>query len=299
MPNKLIYLDTMLWNKFMDQRVDPARLMARLARQGYSLALSEHSIYELARTFKNNPQRGRELFQYLKAFLNSGVVCVYDNMRQLVGEVAVMNRQKKGVEAFYGPDDLALLKAEVDKLSRGILDSDADMFITERKAFSKSTRVGQRAHTESKPEVTERLKAVTPEQLAVWLDSEVSSDTGVAMLALHMMRPMEGKLPEWLAIRSARELIAIPQSRMAKTLVKADLYYNWRCANRGSIPTDLIDDAYHVVNAVYCHIYATEEDGQTEYASLLLTPATTVAVYPGDGVALEDWLVELTAPELA
>jgi hypothetical protein len=59
------------------------------------------------------------------------------------------------------------------------------------------------------------------------------------------------------------------------------LYYNWRCANRGSNPKDLFDDMYHVLNAIYCDVYATKERGHAEYAGLLLTTNTKVAIYDG------------------
>jgi len=50
---------------------------------------------------------------------------------------------------------------------------------------------------------------------------------------------------------------------------------------RESVPKDLIDDMYHVLNAVYCDVYATAERRQAEYASLILALNTTVAIYPG------------------
>jgi hypothetical protein len=42
---------------------------------------------------------------------------------------------------------------------------------------------------------------------------------------------------------------------------------------------DLVDDMYQVLNASYCAVYATAEPGQAEYASLLLTDMTQVAIY--------------------
>jgi hypothetical protein len=90
-----------------------------------------------------------------------------------------------------------------------------------------------------------------------------------------------------LATKNPRELeeyaaVLLAQSkRFAKGVVRSDLYYNWRCANRGSVPKDLIDDMYHVLNAVYCDVYATREEGQAEYAQLILSPKTKVAIYAG------------------
>jgi hypothetical protein len=73
--------------------------------------------------------------------------------------------------------------------------------------------------------------------------------------------------------------------------------YNWRCANRGSVPKDLIDDMYHVLNAVYCDVYASAEAGQAEYAHLLLTPATRVAIYD-KLLPVDEWMVNLVSGDL-
>jgi len=79
---------------------------------------------------------------------------------------------------------------------------------------------------------------------------------------------------------------------MARALVKADLYYNWRCANYGSVPRDLMPDLYHLVNAVYCDIYATAESKHARLAPLVLTSKTSVAIYDESG-PVDDWLVGL------
>jgi len=97
-------------------------------------------------------------------------------------------------------------------------------------------------------------------------------------------------------LREAREwavgLLTLPGCDLAKALVRADLYYNWRCARRGSNPRDLFDDIYHVLNAVYCDVYATKEQRHAEYAGLLLTASTKVAIYKHQ-IPLADWLVAL------
>lgn len=296
-PEKLIYLDTMMWNRLADQSVDPVRLINKLHDHQSGLALSELVLFELARTFKTNPRRGCVLFGAMKLYTDSGITAVYDNLKQLHSEVALMNGYANGVVVFYSPADYALMCAEIDKLSQGIVDERAKSFIAGREEFAKSSRTDQRAHTTNTPEVADRLRGIPKAELGEWLDSEVQTDTGRLMLAGHMMRPFEGKLSEALALQNASALLAIPQSRMAKSLVKADLYYNWRCANGGSVPSDLIADMYHVVNAAYCHVYATAEDDQTKYASLLLTDSTKVVVYDELAGPIDEWLIQVAGKE--
>jgi hypothetical protein len=49
---------------------------------------------------------------------------------------------------------------------------------------------------------------------------------------------------------------------------------------------------FHVLNATYCDVYATKESGQADYAKLLLTRNTRLAVYSGSDL-LDAWLAAL------
>lgn len=109
MNTKLIYLDTNIWNRLIDQGVTPPRLTADLASKDANLALSGQTVYELSRTFlslvPNALLRARNLFQYLKQFVDIEIPCCHDNLEQLHGEVSAMNTGAFEVIAFYGPKD--------------------------------------------------------------------------------------------------------------------------------------------------------------------------------------------------
>ena len=79
---------------------------------------------------------------------------------------------------------------------------------------------------------------------------------------------------------------------MARGLVRAGSYYLWRCAYCDSVPDDLFDDMSHVLNSVHCDVYATGEKRQKDYASLLLTASTTVAIHNED-TPIDLWLQSL------
>src|SRR5262249_5439617 len=132
--------------------------------------------------------RARDLFRYLKQFVDIEIPCCHDNMEQLHGEVGAMNTGTSEVIVFYGPKEYALLKSEVDKLSQGICDSRAEEFIAGRKQFSESTRRGQKDHFQSKQHVKEQLKAIPQDDLRIWLDKEILTDSGTAILASHLLR---------------------------------------------------------------------------------------------------------------
>src|SRR5262249_37137784 len=171
------------------------------------------------------------------------------------------------------------------------VDKRAEDFIAGRKRFSQSSRAEQKNHFDGKEHVRDLLKAVSDDQLEAWLDKEMLTDSGSAILASHLLRMYDGLSAE-TALRTSHDLLRIPASRIAKGVVRADLYFNWRCANRGSTPNDLTDDLYHVLNASYCGFYATAEPKQAEYASLLLSAWTSVAICD-DSVSVDAWLLSL------
>jgi hypothetical protein len=217
-----------------------------------------------------------------------------DNMEQLHSEVEALMNRSSSVLAFYAPNEpeYSQLKAEVDKLAEGIVDGQAQRFIGNRQQFAQSTRSDQKSHIDGKPETANRLKGVFDDQLAAWLDNEVVSANGAGILAGHLSKMYTEGLSLETAIQVAQTLLHIPPSRISKGIVRADLYYNWRCAMRGSNPSDLLDDIYHVLNASYCDIYATAEAAQDKYASMLLDGWTKVAIYDGK-TPVDTWLLAL------
>lgn len=288
---KIIYLDTNLWNRLLDQNVQPATLLSQLEQRGYSLALSGQNVYELTRTFRTSKDRGKDLFRYLRFYVDAGISGAYDSMDLLRNEVKTLYAGSDSVVAFYSPADYDALKAEIAKLADGIVEERAHTFLSERVEFARTSRADQKAHLENRPDMKERFRAVDEACLATWLDEQMAGKVGAALLSAHLLRIYESQDAN-AAISTALGLLQHPASRVAKAVVRADLYSNWRCAHRGSNPKDLIDDMYHFLNAAYCDVYATADAAQKEYASLLLCQWTRSAIYD-EKVPVQDWLLTL------
>jgi hypothetical protein len=285
MKSKLIYLDTNIWNRLVDQKIDPKALLCSLREKDADVVISGETVYELARTFLSPARdalaRGQCLFQCVKTCVDAEIPCAHDNMQVLHGEVTALLSKATELVAFYGPTEYTDLRIEVEKLSKGIFDKRAEDFVAGRRRFSQSTRSEQKNHFAGKEHIKQQLKAVSIDKLRGWLDNEMLTDTASAMLASHLLKMYNGVSPE-NAFLTSRRLLRIPASRVAKGIIRADLYFNWRCANRGSTPNDLVDDLCHVLNASYSEIYATAEPKQADYAPFLLSAWTTVAIYNDD-----------------
>jgi hypothetical protein len=290
--DNLLYLDTNLWNRMLDQGVSPTSVIAKLRLHGTKIAVSHQTIYELQKTFGADRQRGQHLFRYLKECLDVGVVGVLDVMEQLDRETTAISSHAPIIESTYGSAELEELTAEVHKLAGGDFDERCEVFVRSRLEFARSARLGTKTHFDTKAAIKDRLRSVPKDELASWMVSEALSEKGVALLVTHLLRLYGTSLSEEHAAVVAQMLLRNPRFRAARGLVHADLYTNWRFAHRESLRRDLVDDMYHVLNALYCSVYATAEANQANYVHLLLSPATRVAIYD-ERQSIETWLAAL------
>lgn len=292
MPQAIIYLDTNLWNRLVDRNVDPCDLLSRLEEKNTALALSSQTVRELAKTFVPAPLRGKQLFQFLRSTLGGRTVGACDIMEQLHREVAAKHAGVRSIQPLYNAAEYERLAATINALAEGEFGEETESHIAAVAEFSRSARSGQKAHLEGNPDVRERLRAISPNELGPWLNSEMHSDRVAALLASHLGRMYDEGLTPWEALHLAAALLREPKHRAAKGLVRADLYSNWRCAHRDSLRSDLVDDLYHILNANYCNVYATAEANQAEYAHHILSPRTRVAIFD-DRAPPDQWLLGL------
>jgi hypothetical protein len=286
----MIYLDTMLWNELCDQNVDTVALISTLTAQGKRLVLGSEAMYEMARTFKCNATRGKQLFEFLKTFTDQGIPGVRDNPRLLLAEAdAAMSGAVVGVDVFWEPINQANMQREIEKLSKGIVDQKAQEAIEARAKQAATERADMSSRYGGKSALKARLSRVSPTDLPNWIVKEARR-AGRFILKQHLAKLLPGGQPRQIAI-AAKRLLANRRFRLSHALVAADLYGNWRTANTGSMPRDLLPDLDHVVTASYFDVYATKESSQAKYAPLVLGK-TKIAIYDGK-IPIAKWLEAL------
>jgi hypothetical protein len=292
---KYIYLDTMIWNTLCDEAVDPRRLEVSLATKNAGIALGLHNFYEFTKVFGNRTneasERGERLLSYLKEALDAGIVCVKENDELLAAEMWALQLKGSSVDPFYSNKDRLLICDGVGRLAKGGFDERTAKYIRDQKEFAATIRQTQKERLEGRPSAKQYLKTVTPNKLEQWLDVETCSATGRDNLKDHIRRRFP-EATEIEAMEYVSALLASPICRAARGLVRASTYYMWRCAYRDSVPSDLSDDMYHVLNSIHCDVYATQEARQTEYARLILTSNTVVSLYVGQG-RIDRWIYGL------
>jgi hypothetical protein len=289
-PRLLIYPDTNIWNYLAQPAVDDERLVRSLTSKNASLVLSSHAVYELARTFtgKGGTGVGIPLFSSLQKFLDFGIPCSKEVMEFLKEECYAFENGLAAINPLLDYKDREIVRSEVGKLASGVVEGRVKEFIEKRTGFAADTRTDQRDHFAGRKRLKQKLKAVPESELPNWLQSETMTPAGINILFGHLFR-MLGRGPTTQYVRG---VLLWRAANAARSLVRADLYSNWRAANRGSNPVDLIDDMLHILLAIYSDIYVTGEKKQTEYASLLLTPGTRVAIYDLK-TPIDEWLLSL------
>jgi hypothetical protein len=284
----------MLWNALCDQQVNPDSFNAALTGKGAVLVFSEHTVYELAKTFTsekpNATPRGRELLSYLQRYV-SDTLCVKKPIELVAAEMWALQFRAADVEAFHDETNFSIVRTAIERLAAGVMDETAKKYISDRMHDVKDDRSGVIKYLESNSQIKAELKEVTAEALPQWLLSETLKTNGILSLA----KRIKDYFPE-AEICDAREyaylLLVGPFHSVGAAMVRGDLYANWRCAHRNSNPRDLTEDLQHVLSASYCDIYATSEPGQFEYAGLLLSNGNRLALYDKQ-VPVDSWLLGL------
>lgn len=295
MLRQLVYLDTNLWNTLCDQGVNPARIAERLAEKDASLTLGNEAVYEMAKTFRDSGDAGRArgiaLFSYIYRYLSERIPLVRVNMELLAAEMWALQQGSSAPETLLSHDDYETTRVEIEKLARGEMSERVREHIDTRVMSAAAIRSGQIAFLKESPDVKRQLTAVSPQQLPQWLERELRTQAA----GEHLAAQIKEYFPEATTLETkewAYALLASPVGRVSKAIVRRTLYYNWRCAHRESVGKDVYFDSNHILNANYADVYATKEPRQAEYAGLLLTPATRVAVYDGTK-EVEQWLTAL------
>ena len=284
---RLIYPDTIIWNLLCDQNVAPRKLLDSLRAEGFTLIVSFHTVYELARNFERDDAagnaRGRQLFSYLKQYLDLDIPSAKQLWELIMAEDEAFRKNLSAIDPLATSQESAIEKREVEKLTDGIVEGPVKMFLEKRRQFARDTKAQQAARIVESKKLREYLGAISEPELATWMAEETLTTSGVTTLYQRfLLRAGPSRTPQYV-----HGLLSFPLADTSRGTVHADLYSNWKCAKDGSNRLDLADDMLHVLQAMYCDLYITEESNQLRYAPLLLTPRTRLEIYRDRSVPID------------
>jgi hypothetical protein len=290
---KRIYLDTNIWDQLCDQKVDPKQFIDALASKGYTLVISFHTVYEFARTLTSPaPQaiaRGRQLCAYAVQYLDLGIPCTKDFWEYVLAEISTCAARGPLVDPLTTADQCALIQKQLHRLASSDNMDDARQFIDQRSPFGLNTSQAQHAHIDKNPDLAAYLQTIAQPQLADWMSTESRTIFG-ANAFLHRFSKL---ITPVLTQEFVLALLGCPAAEMVRASVRTDLYSNWHEAHHGANRAGLYDDMLHVLQALYCDFYITEDKKQSAYAPLLLTPATHFESYRDRTTPIDQWILGL------
>lgn len=290
---RLIYPDTIIWNLLCDQNIAPRKLLDSLRDKGFTLVVSFHTVYELARNFERNDPfgnaRGRQLFSYLKQYLDLDIPSTKQLWELIMDEDEAFEKNLFVIDPLATSQESAIEKREVEKLANGIVEGPVKAFLEDRRQFARDTKAQQAARIIENDKLREYLESISGDELATWMPKETLTASGVSTLYRRfLLRAGPSRTPEYV-----QSLLSFPLADASRGTVHADLYSNWKCARDGSNRLDLADDMLHVLQAMYCDLYVTAESSHLRFAPLLLTSRTRVEIYRDRSVPVDQWLLSL------
>jgi len=285
---KYLYPDTSIWNCLCDQDADPNALSSALANRGIGLVIGFNVLYEMAKPFftgtNEATERGRQLLTYLNHYLALGVPIVKENWALLIEEALDVTGHTPMKSCFRDNSQYEMTVHEIDKLLRGEITPEVVEFFAGRKSLVRTSRTAMKNRLDDRPEVKAIFAKTSDEDLSHFLSTATTGMAGQFMLLGHLRMEFPKDSPDDLAAVSAL-LLRSPKYRLSHALTRTDLYLNWRWARRGSIRADSPDDAFHIVSAAYCDIFATREADQADIAHHAIEGIQTLVVNEDEIVA--------------
>lgn len=272
-----------------DQGADPRALSSALSSRALVPVLGFNVLYEMAKRFcagtEDATKRGRELFTYMKNYLGLRIPIVKEPGALLIEEACDVTCTARMESCFRNDAEYRIASEEVNKLCEGSFEAEVAKFIQSRKILAQLGRSRMKEHLEAHP----REKAVVGRirddaHLSHFITTQGMGRQGQLLLLGHLSADFPENSRDDLA-RIAVLRLESSRYRVSRAMTRAGLYLNWRCAQRGSIRSDLPDDTFHIVNAAYCHVFVTTEDDQANIARHVIEGIRTIVCDPRESIS--------------
>jgi hypothetical protein len=282
---RFIYSDTSIWNRLCDQNADPRSLSSALANNGLVPVLGFNVLYEMAKSFctgtEQGTRRGRELFAYMRSYLALRVPIIKETGALLIEEACDVTGTARMESCFRSDAEYRTAIQEINKLCEGMaFEAEVAKSIENRKILARVSRSRMREHLETHPKEKAMLDRIQDDaHLSHFIKTQGVGRHGQLLLLGHLSAEFRQNSRDDLACVAAL-LLQSSRYRVSHVMVRTGLYLNWRCAQRGSIRSDLPDDTFHIVNAAYSDVFVTTEDDQADIARHAIEGIRTLVCEP-------------------
>ncbi len=166
-----------------------------LSPRNLVLVFSEHSIYELAKTYMsakpNSLERGRELLSYFQRYLGHAL-CIKKPIELVAAEMWALKLREPNIDVFHDEINFGIVRGATARLASGVIDEAANYTGQMSPEYFKECHHGSDQPTYPLLEALLRIKGLTLQP--TYTNADVASLFGVSVRTIQS-RAADGSLP--------------------------------------------------------------------------------------------------------
>lgn len=257
---KKVYFDSNIYSEIIRRDIKSEQIRSILSEKKLQLIISSLNMFEIASCWKSGDpsdiEQGIKRFKLIKELLPCRFLNTIHNILLMEIDKAINNAN---ISPFCENQGKADFEREINKLAQGIYDNNARTFIENRWA-------GKRNDIKRKTsELTENESIFkSADQFQEFF---VKNDSLQQLIVEDLIYERVMKIPNRHRRKTAEKILC--KSRkfpMIISVVKANLFLDFRALKFGNCSHDTLDDLKHLINASYTDVFVTGDNKLYNYS---------------------------------
>jgi len=260
---KKIYFDSNIYAEIVRRDIKYNQIKDILSRRKLRLIISSLNVFEIASCWKSgdlsNIEQGIKRFKLIKGlfpcrFLNTIPKILLMELDNLINDVSF--------SPFCENQEKADFEREIDKFSNGIYDDKAKKFIENRwaeKSNDIQSKISELTKNKGQFKYTNEFKGFLVKNRYL---QKLIAEGIVAERVRDISNKDRRKIAEKILSKSRR----FP---MIVSVIKANLFLDYRVLKFGNLSHDTLDDLKHLINASYADMFVTGDNKLFDYSKEL------------------------------
>ncbi|KTD47927.1 hypothetical protein Lqui_2191 [Legionella quinlivanii] len=247
-----VFIETNAINSCFDEGISGQELNSILQKKKLTPIVSQHSTYELARTFvdHNTREKGKKLFNILFD-LNPIYSC--ETKELLKRELTHLENKNKSIDYLMEPSIKSKLDEALHNICNDNIKSDYFKFINEREiAFDSDKKLFEKLYgNKNEPNFDAFITKIINNRNIIKIIHEFTD------INLNI-------------IQSEKLISSISCYKAIYAAIRANTYLNYLAINNKKIPKkDRTYDYHHLIDSVYCGYFVTDDRKLTKAAPFI------------------------------
>ena len=257
---KKIYFDSNIFNEIIRKHIKSEQIRSILSEKKYRLIISSLNMFEIASCWKSGNhsfiEQGIKRFKLIKELLPCRFLNTIPNILLMELDNVINNTT---ISPFCENQEKADFEREINKLSQGIYNDKAKTFIENRWA-------GKRNHIQNKiSELTENKNIF--KFADTFNEFLIKNEDLQQLIAEGLIEERVINIPSRHRRKTAEKILRKSHRfPMLISVIKANLFLDFRVLKFGNCSHDTLDDLQHLINASYTDIFVTGDNKLYDYS---------------------------------